>query len=79
MIENENGEQETITQYKQASILSVVPTCDINGKIITETANETTEHLIENVLEKANFTRNESYISNGTLSATRQKNRYLKN
>ncbi len=62
LIENENGEQETITQYKQASILSVVPTCDINGKIITETANETTEHLIENVLEKANFTRNESYI-----------------
>ena len=62
MIENENGEQETITQYKQASILSVSPACDINGKIITETANETTEHLIENVLEKANFTRNESYI-----------------
>ena len=56
--QDENGN----TRYKQASKLALIPTYDCNGKQITTTSDYATERLINNIIQKANFTKRQLYI-----------------
>lgn len=58
----QTNEYETITTYHKVNAISVCDVTDYNGKLVTQTANTQTENLIENILEKANFTRVQAYI-----------------
>lgn len=59
---DESDEQEPFTSYRKANKISIEPTTDINGNIITQTANTAAEKLIETILEETNFTKNESVL-----------------
>lgn len=79
---------ETFKQYKKACKLSIVDTMDNNGKSLAQTADIETIGLIEKILAKANFTRNQAYIFkmyfcddhsiNGISDTLKISDRYIK-
>lgn len=62
LVELENGEQVISSHYRQANDISIQATENINGQIVTETANEQTEKTIQNLLEIMNLTTRQAYI-----------------
>lgn len=60
-IENDDGTNEVITQYKKANPLSAELITDINGKAFTSVSSDNFNKTYEEICEKCNFNKTERF------------------